>query len=216
MKTILVALTLASSFLGCSLKQRIPESTVKEAGGTVGQFRGYLAINNQLRARLFSVDTSPAFNLGRYFNENNDSMRGLSAMLGGFQSNSGTSEFQNGTPNAMNTLLWQLALDGLANDFSRVCTQGSGMGIGSAKLDATFASRISRMCTWPAEDAKSPSAMLDIWMSIMGFDAPESAYEDWQASILAQNSVVLSMTGAKAVRSVLLLAFLDPHFLLVQ
>ncbi len=65
-----------------------------------------------------------------------DAFEGLPVLLGGFSGEGLQNDFRNGTPNAMNILLWQIVLSKFAGDVATSCgTDNNPVSLGYSDLD---------------------------------------------------------------------------------
>jgi hypothetical protein len=201
--------------IACSRVEQ--SSDVKFGGNRVGEYRGYVEINQTLRTRLLESGTASYwFSLGRYIGENSDRFDGLPVLLGGFSGEATNNDFRNGNPNAMNMLLWQIALSGLAGDVAGSCgTNNNPLKLGFAyKYNDQFAARLKKLCAWPAVEAKTEDNLLKLWLSVMSFDAPKQEYEAWRDFFLASSSPFANSPSKDAVKAMMRAMLLSPYFLL--
>lgn len=169
----------------------------------VGEYRGYVAAQNLLAERLL-LEGQPdrPFSFYPY----TDNQGGLLNLLGFYQS-TGENSFRNGQPNAINTLVWQLVLQGFANDLADHCR-----GQSSLLLQPVFQSTLATVCRWPAPEAQEESTMRMLWLSVMGYDAPEEEFLAWRDFFL--RSSYAAKPAAEAVPALLFSILYNPHFLL--
>lgn len=212
---LMTLFSMAPITTGCSRPDQASE--VKSGGNRVGEYRGYVAINQIIRTRFFvSEDSSKSFSLGRYFGEYYESDSGLSTLLGGFSGEALNNDFRNGTPNAMNILLWQIAFSGFAGDVAAYCgTDYNPVYLGnSIKYNDPFAARLKSLCAWPAAEAKTEENLLKLWLAVMNFDAPREEFEAWRDFFLASNSPFANAPPKDAIKAMLRAMLLSPYFLL--
>jgi hypothetical protein len=186
-------------------------STTASGGRRVGGFKGYVVIDQQLRQRVVSPDRAD-LHLSRYLGSYNDEFSGLVALLGGFAGPGGSSEFRNGDPNAMNMLLWELALGALAGDIAKNCAPP--LAEGTVPLSSSFAARLAPLCSWPDASAKTEANLQALWTGLMGFSAPPTEFAAWRDYFLGADSPYAQTPAAEAVEAMLTGIMLNPHFLL--
>ena len=166
-------------------------------GDATGEFRGYEAINAAISTR-WTLPSATPFRLSSFLG---DTSNGLSSLLGGFSSG----EFRNGEPNALNMLLWYIAMGGLAAAVETgVCTDHSPTIHGTSwTLTAPAYAAISAACQLPDDAAARENALLGVWLATVSYDAPRAEFDAWRAG-LGSGTVAALLTGA----------LLDPYFLL--
>lgn len=202
---------------GCSRSDQGSET--KAGGNRVGEYRGYVAINQIIRTRFFeSKDLSNSFFLGRYVGSYSDTFEGLPILLGGFSGEGLHNDFRNGTPNGMNILLWQIVLSKFADDVAASCgTDNNPVYLGysySFKYNSQLAARLKPLCTWPSATAKEEDNLLQLWLSVMSFDAPKEEYEAWRDFFLASTSPFANGSNKDVLKAMLRAMLLNPYFLL--
>ena len=70
---------------------------------------------------------------------------------------------------------------------------------------------LQKLCTWPAADAQADTLMMEYWLYIMGYNAPEAEYVAWRDYFLASYG---SRPGADTVTAMTLAITMNPYFLL--
>lgn len=164
----------------------------------VGEYRGFVAAQNIIAERLMA---GPFM-----FYDYVGSQYGLLNLMGYYDPN-GENAFRNGEPNAINTLIWQMALDAFAKDMAGHCEGRSRL-----LLQPLFQSTLATICRWPAPEAQSEPAMRMLWLSVMSYDAPEEEYLAWRDFFL--RSSFASRPASEAVPALLFSILYNPHFLL--
>jgi hypothetical protein len=188
-------------------------STIKVAGGRVGQFKGHDAINRILVARLFQ-GSSGDFGLSRYLSYQSS----LPPLMGGYSEIGLTNDFRNGTPNALNMLLWQIAFAGLSEDLANACISPTLMseGIGGNRFNDSFAGRLKALCSWPSPEVKNETNLLNLWWAVQGFDAPREEFVAWRDFFLNSESPFAQASSRETLIAMFKTMFLNPYFLLEQ
>lgn len=163
------------------------------------QFKGYRNTELEIEARVHPVGVP--FVLARHVPD-----AALLRLLGTWESAGTESVYINGLPNSVNMLLWYLGF----SDFSEVLA--GNCAARTYSMNDSFAAALARICQWPGADAKSEDAMLDYWIALMGYDAPEEEYEAWRDFFRA--SSYGTQPADKTVKAMSLAIFLNPYFLL--
>ena len=168
------------------------------------QLKGYEAVERILGERLL---VSGDFDFTRYFSgmEARD-IGALLLLLGGTPVNSGLSQFENGEPNAVNMLMWDLVANGVSQDLGSSCVS-SPQGLA---LNPTFAKALSDLCAWPATDAQTATVMENFWLALMSYDAPEDEYSAWR-DFFTQSSFS-HRPASEAVPAMVTAILLNPYF----
>jgi hypothetical protein len=135
--------------------------TPPAADAQTAQFKGWPAIERELSTRLAPKDKP----LDLYQFIPGDDMDDL---LGTWFTVGSEHAFHNGMPNSVNMVIWHVALSGFAKSLGESCDKPRFV------FHPHFAEVLKRMCTWPAETARSEAAMTDFWLSVMGYNAPEA------------------------------------------
>jgi len=167
------------------------------------QFLGYEAINKVINDRLFKPD-SPV-DIANYLGKSD-----LGDLLGIYSGTGLQFQFQNGTPNATNMVLWHLAMDGLSKDLGAICSIVTPTQL-REKITDNFAGHLVPLCSWPAPFAKSEYVLQNFWLAVEGYDAPETEYLAWRDFFLANyTKVAPDQTVVAMIKAMLL----NPYFLL--
>lgn len=170
------------------------------------RFKGRFVIEQEIRERLTN---SNDFSFDRYLTgmDANDAFT-LLQLIGGFSVTVGQSTFQNGQPNAINMLLWNLVLHGLGEEVGRSCL----MSVPQNLWNAQFRQALDAICLWPEASAKELVVMHDFWSALTAYDAPEQEFSAWREFFL--QSSYATRPGPEAVSAMVLTALLNPNFLL--
>lgn len=167
------------------------------------ELKGFTAVDSQVRQRMLRTDAD--FSLGFYLNNNPN----LIALLGGYSGTSFNSRFQNGAPNAANTLLWHLVLAGFSADVGKLCSSASNAN--ALPVSVGFAAVTKKLCLWPAASAKDETVLSEFWTYVMGFQADRHEFEVWRDFVRVQYG---SGPAAKSVEAMTLAITNNPYFLL--
>lgn len=173
-------------------------SIPRPARANVGEYRGYIAAQNLIGERLMAAP----FTFNRYFG----TQYGLLNLMGFYDAN-GENSFRNGKPNAINTLVWQMALQAFSADLAGQCE-----GRSKLILQPVFQSTLTTICQWPAPQAQDEAAMRMLWLSVMAYDAPEEEFLAWREFFLHSNYA--SRPASEAVPALIFSILYNPHFLL--
>jgi hypothetical protein len=175
------------------------------------QYKGYTEANRVIKERI-ALSTG-GFELGKYLGEpvSEPSATGLLSLLGTYIGSGTDAEFRNGDPNAMNLILWYIALSGFSTDVASRCLAQPNPGAPS--LIPAFQQAMAPICAWPAASAKTDQALYALWTAVMEWDAPDTEFQAWKDYIL--NDPELSQADApKALSAMILGALYNPYFLL--
>ena len=179
------------------------------ASAQATRLRGYVETNNLVLLRVMKAPTD--FELGNYLGvkytlqDNN-----LLDLLGTYKAFGQVSGFQNGQPNAVNTLLGYLLMQGLSADLGAQC----GLKPIDLPLNADFKNNLVSLCQGLTSARQSESSLMQFWLLVMGYDAPMSEYQIWRDFFLSP--VWDSKSTSDWVASLSLAALLNPYFLLHQ
>jgi hypothetical protein len=170
-------------------------------------FRGYAAIEQTLTERLLADGTE--FHFNRYIKlPPGLSSEPLLALLGTYAS-TGSDQFQNGDPNSVNMLLWQMFLQLTGQELAAHCAHQ-----GKLRLNPVFEATLAPLCTWPADTAKTDAALRGFWTGVMGYDAPEEEFLAWEK--FALSSSYAAKPANEALPILFFLVTYNPHFLLKE
>jgi len=208
-----LAIGISLAIFSSSCTRDSEPSTIKVAGGRVGQFKGHFAIDKILIARLFQ-GTAINFGISQYLGYEGS----LLQLMGGYSEIGPANDFRNGTPNALNMLLWQIAFAGLSEDLANACVSPTLIsdGIGVNQFNDSFAGRLKTMCAWPNVEVKTETNLLNFWWAVQGFDAPREEFEAWRDFFLSPESPYAQASNKEALTAMLKTMFLNPYFLLEQ
>lgn len=176
-------------------------------------FRGAIAIDRILRDRLMAEDSS--FSLGPYLSSFIGSRVSGIAKLLGYHAGEGTNaEFRNGKPNAVNMVLWHMALSDLARDIARQCAPGQNGGTPPTQIELRPALKkaLAALCHWPAPRAQNAEAVGRLWNVVMADDAPNGEFEAFRSYALGET--LRHAPAPKAVAHLITGMLLNPHFLI--
>ncbi len=165
------------------------------------QLHGHAVLESRMSSRVLKPGES--FFLGTYLDGQEPSpfRSTLSDLLGAIKGVTTETSFQNGAPNSINVLLYYVAFSG----FSRSCVSGA------LKFNLAFEQTMATMMTWPASAAQSESSMQDLWLRVMGYDAPREEYEAWRDFFLT--SSYRSLPASETVPAMMTAMMMNPYFL---
>lgn len=218
----------AALLLVSACRTQAPESAVKAGGERVGHLKGYNAVKKDLRQRVYAADAAPDLDVAWLLDASSDPgvLTGFRALLGGFASTTSHAEFQNGTPNAVNMLLWDLVLSRFADSLATACDPAPlSPPAGSVflrslvgesrelKLKASFHQKLAAACNLPAGDAERRAVMQKLWTALMGYEAPAAEFGAWYDAFGAPGTLPAA-DAHERLRAMLRGLLLNPHFLL--
>jgi hypothetical protein len=174
-------------------------------GERAAHFKGAVRIEQLITERITGVDHP--FSLYRYFGASGRSALLLKQLLGAYVSDGTSSVFQNGEPNSVNMLLWNLVLYGLAEELEKNCSSST-----SLPIRPPFRQSLDEICKWPQPSAKSEAVMRNFWLSLMSYDAPPDEFDAWKNLFLT--SSYQNKPAGQTVSAMVFAALYNPHFLL--
>ena len=87
--------------------------------------------------------------------------------------------YQNGLPNSVNMVIWHVALSRFSKSMAASCKTPE------FAFHPRFLATLKKLCAWPAAEARSEAVLLDFWLSVMGYNAPEEEFLAWRDFFLA-------------------------------
>jgi len=208
MKFKLVAFFLVSmsSLLAISCKQRDENSDLASAGRRVGSFKGLAAVETTIKGRIM-LPTS-YFDLAQFLGDSSED--GLPFLLGAYDGRPGSSSLQNATPNAVNTMLWQIVMEGAASTIAvKSCSTGN-------ELEPHFKQVAKKICDWPTGSDDRAKTLREFWLDLMRYDAPQAEMEAWVGQMTASGGSVATLQGQALVKDLTQSILMNPFFLLEQ
>jgi hypothetical protein len=169
------------------------------AAAQSSQFKGWPAVTRELSTRL--APPGQELPLDQFLPAD-----GLNELLGTWDRFGDEHSFTNGTPNAVNMVIWRVALSGFARSVADSCETPR------LSFQARFLATLRRLCTWPNAEAKAESVMLDFWFGVMGYNAPESEYRAWREFFLT--SSYRDRPAHETIDAMTLAITMNPYFLL--
>lgn len=211
---ITIVLLISCEHAGASRSQLLAE------GNRVGHLRGYKAVNQVVASRLIHA---PGFDIGWLLDGHAapaGELAGFRLLLGGFNDTPSHREFINGTPNAVNALLWDKVLSRLAAELGKVCVTGTALNLTirslsdaviDVALEPTFAAAAWPLCQTSVDDVARRAAMLELWFAVMGYEPPESEFASWYAAFRTDEA---NLAPSERLRRLLRSMLMNPYFLL--
>lgn len=162
------------------------------------QFKGWAAISRELSTRLAQPGT--ALDLYQFVPADD-----LDDLLGTWNRFGDEHAFQNGSPNSVSMVIWRVALSGFAKSVAASCA--------TPRLDfhRQFLATLRTLCRWPAAEAKVDTVLLNFWLSVMGYNAPESEYAAWRDFFLTTHA---QRPAVETIDAMTLAIAMNPYFLL--
>ncbi len=199
---LLVLMTLT---LSCNESPEL--SRTAGLGQRVGWFKDWRIVEQSMRARL--VQPNSSFRLLTFLGDYNPD--GLASLLGGFAGNSGETRQQNAIPNAVNSMLWQVIMNGASASLAQAACRTTG-----TELSAGFRPIATQICNWRTREDRNPAALEELWLAIVRYDLPEAEFQAFLSLVLQPDSPLATLHGEELLRELLLSVFSHPHFLLHQ
>ncbi len=163
-------------------------------------FKGLSALSRELSARIAPEDGP--IELDRFMPAD-----GLDDLVGTWSGFGAEHHFQNGQPNAINMVLLRLAFSGFAKSLASSCKSPQIL------VNERFYDTLEALCTWPSDQARSDDILTAFWLSMMGYDAPQSEYTAWRDFVRATYA---KKTAKETIEAMTLALMLNPYFLLEQ
>jgi hypothetical protein len=163
------------------------------------QFKGEPALTRELAARLTTGKL--AFELDWFL-----PAAGLDDLLGSWSSFGSEHSFQNGTPNALNMVIWHVTLTNFARSLAVWC---DGPWI---MFEDKFAASLAKLCGWPGPMGKDEAVLQTFWITLMGYAAPREEYIAWRDFFLT--SSYRDKPARETIPAMALAILLNPHLLL--
>lgn len=163
--------------------------------------KGRVAIEQILHARLLKLGN---IELAQYTGYE------VAPLLGTYDGDP-RNHFKNGSPNGINMLLWYMAFSGLGNELGQICSD-PGKSRYSDRLNDRFSELMSRICQWPALSARNEATLLNLWTTVVGFDAPWGEFEAWRDFFLSSHYAQTKPNEAFA--AIFVAMTMNPYFLL--
>jgi hypothetical protein len=162
------------------------------------QFKGLAAASRELSNRIAPKDAP--LELGRYLPGDD-----LCELLGTWSSFGTEHSFRNGAPNSLNMVVWHATLSRFAKEMGDSCAAPR------MALHPRFLATLGKICAWPAAAAKAEPVLQEFWLSLMGYNAPESEFAAWRDFFLASYA---RRPAAETVAAMTLAITMNPYFLL--
>lgn len=165
--------------------------------GDIGGYKGYVAIQDTFKYRALKPGTQ--FQMARYLDDDKNSsfvpltlQRGLA-------------------PNPLTATSWFILFEGLAKDLAYVCSTEAGPAPVEliSELRAEVLVMLLSLCSWPNV---TDQQLLDLWLTIVGYDAPSSEFESWLARFKQED--YRGGSPLAALQDMIQVALLNPYFLL--
>ncbi len=191
----------------------VVDEPVNEA---VADFKGFFAIDGAVRDRMLDLEASDQFYLGRYLDSySRQRAFGLPELLGVETGNGVRSGFRNGKANAVNVVLWHLAVSGLAADVAKVCDAGSPDVGYQMRLSDSFVDILLPLCK-QGDDVEIVAARDRLWDEVMAYDAPQEEKDAFLAAFGEDGELgtLSGEGGAPSVRGMMTAIMMNPHFLI--
>jgi hypothetical protein len=103
-------------------------------------------------------------------------------------------------------VIWHVALSRFSKSMAASCRKPEFV------LHPRFLATLKTICTWPSAEARSEPVMLDFWLSVMGYNAPEEEYLAWRDFFL--KSSYSNRPAAETLDAMTLAITMNPFFLL--
>lgn len=195
------------SLLALSCKHRGNDSELHSGGRRIGSFKGLATVQMTIKGRLYLPSTF--FDLKSFLGDYSD--EGLTTLLGAYDGRSGSSSLQNAAPNAVNTMLWQIVMDGAASQIAEyACVNNYPL------LDTHFEQVANKVCKWPSGADDRAQTLREFWLDLMRYDAPQAEMEAWVAQMTAPSGTVDTLKGEILVKELTQSILMNPYFLLEQ
>ena len=172
------------------------------AGPQSGQYRGYVAVQDEIRRNFFRSGSD--FSLANLIGQRNPD-GSLMLLIGAYESNGG--RYINGNPNALSMVVWNMLAQSMSLALSQEC---GGGGRFSAKLNARAKERIYDVCQWADGKELSEEQAIEVWRLVVGFSAPKHEFENWKTYL----GSLQKMDRAESTKNLWMSLLLHPYFLM--
>lgn len=185
----------------------------------IGEFKGFQKISNEISYKIFG---KPGFQLTYALNN----IDNLSELLGEYVNSDSGSDYSNGTPNGINTFLYELAAFELSHRIFQICEGKTSFDAEisipdlfgpptkkpiSLAYKTEFINDVNTLCQWPDDKVNWKSAFYKIWLTIMGYEASQQDFEQMYDFIVNHQ---YSDTNKNMFETLFVTMFLHPSFLL--
>jgi len=172
----------------------VPASAMAQSA----QFKGWAAVSRELSTRL--APEGQSLDLDEFLPS-----RSMDELLGTWTTFGTEHRFRNGAPNALNMMIWHVALSGFAKAVGQSCTTPR------LPLHRRFVAVLRKLCAWPAPAAKDEGVLLAFWTSVMGYSASAEEYAAWRDFFLREYA---NQPAADTIAAMTLAITINPSFLL--
>ena len=212
--TSILSLVALAGGCGNHDKKKSPDPHAQELVETVdsdvNKLRPFQLVNQTLKTRM--IDSKEDFDISRYL-ESDDGVlsifeKSLKKLLGAYDGDGLTSEVVGADSNAMNMMLWRLALMSFATDIAAQCN-GSPAIVHVYKK--SFERKVKDICAKP--ERFNRRAFKALWVIIMGYDAANEVRDKWLAFV-ARAYKNRKMSVEKILGDAVFAALYSPHFLI--
>jgi hypothetical protein len=162
------------------------------------RFKGWAAISKELSTRI--APKGDTLDLERFLPAAN-----MEDLLGSWSTFGSEHSFQNGLPNSVSIAIWHATLSNFAKSIGASCSKPQ------LEFHPKFVQTLQKLCAWPATEAQTDALMMEYWLYIMGYNAPEAEYVAWRDYFLASYQ---GRPGAETVTAMTLAITMNPYFLL--
>ena len=169
-----------------------------DSAAQTSRFKGWAAISKELSTRI--APKGETLDLDRFL-----PAADMEDLLGSWSTFGSEHAFQNGLPNSVSIAIWHATLSNFAKSIGASCSQPQ------LEFHPKFAQILQTLCTWPAAGARTDALLMDYWLSIMGYNAPEAEYVAWRDYFLASYK---DRPAAETVTAMTLAITMNPYFLL--
>ena len=198
----------STAWVFCWLALDMTALAIDKSARPRGQFKGYAAIEEFLANNYFN---NFDFHLGRLIGiDSRDQASSLAALLGEYQGVGANQSYVNGSPNALNTFLWDAFVVSTAQAVGKICQEGQNVTHNGTTLyfKEEFFESIRELCQNPYE-----ADLLSLWELLIGYEAYDE-FPHWEAyaTNLIQNWEVEDPSDL--VASLTYTVLFNPYFLL--
>jgi hypothetical protein len=140
----------------------------------------------------------------------------LRELLGAYAGDGLRTDIKNASPNAVNMLLWYMAVDGLATDLAASCGEAAvaPTAFALAAVRPGFADAFSRLCVRLVVGDAAAADYAAVWGAVLEADAPQEEQDAWIA--FARSDAFAGATPRETLKQLLVAMMYGPYFLLKQ
>jgi hypothetical protein len=172
---------------------------------------GYIGLESHIRSR--AIEPGSKFFLNHYLTGFGYSfVDDLVALMGVDEANGQTSGYKNAAPTAVNMLLYDMVLNGFAQDLMTQCEEAGERSGQAPKYRSDFVKSIREICPVSTINGDK-DVMRRVYVALNGFQSPESEFEAWFQFF---DEAYVEVDPETTMKHKIYSATMNPHLLLVR